>query len=91
MRCATVGFLKCFQIITINWFWVLIHIFFIKIKIQNNYDNNYVSVNTEAVSDGDKGCDRAMIAMKCMVDNASKVHNELLFILIIFSNKQPLT
>nr|ADK47525.1 odorant binding protein [Manduca sexta] len=30
------------------------------------------SVNSESVGDGEKGCERAMLAYKCMVENASK-------------------
>ncbi|KAH9632783.1 hypothetical protein HF086_015982 [Spodoptera exigua] len=32
-----------------------------------------VVINTESVSDGAAGCERAMLAYKCMTENASKV------------------
>lgn len=33
-----------------------------------------ISVNNEPVSDGEKGCERAMLALKCMTDNAAQVN-----------------
>lgn len=32
-----------------------------------------IPVNKESVSDGEKGCERAVLGLKCMVENAAKV------------------
>ncbi|XP_075977189.1 general odorant-binding protein 19d-like [Anticarsia gemmatalis] len=43
-----------------------------EIKIIEDYLHSCAHVNTASVSDGEKGCDRAMLAFKCMVENASQ-------------------
>ncbi|KOB64416.1 Odorant binding protein, partial [Operophtera brumata] len=43
-----------------------------EIKVIADYLHSCSHVNTEAVSDGEKGCERALIAFKCMRDNASQ-------------------
>ncbi|XP_060804318.1 uncharacterized protein LOC106135657 [Amyelois transitella] len=43
-----------------------------EIKLIGDYLHSCASVNTDAVSDGDKGCERALKGFKCMVDNASQ-------------------
>ncbi|CAG9788065.1 unnamed protein product [Diatraea saccharalis] len=43
-----------------------------EIKIIGDYLHSCGHINSEAVSDGAKGCERAMLALKCMHDNASK-------------------
>ncbi|RVE41051.1 hypothetical protein evm_014298, partial [Chilo suppressalis] len=48
-----------------------------EIKIIGDYLHSCASVNTEAVSDGAKGCERAMLALKCMYTNAPKFGFEL--------------
>nr|ALS03862.1 odorant-binding protein 14 [Ectropis obliqua] len=48
-----------------------------ELKMIEDYLHSCAHVNTEPVSDGDKGCDRAIIAMKCMIENASQFGFEL--------------
>ncbi|KAJ0176171.1 hypothetical protein K1T71_008345 [Dendrolimus kikuchii] len=42
------------------------------LKNVEDYLHSCAHINTEEVSDGDKGCDRAMSAYKCMTENSSK-------------------
>ncbi|XP_061718355.1 general odorant-binding protein 69a-like [Cydia pomonella] len=43
-----------------------------ELKSIEDYLHSCSHVNTEAVSDGEKGCERAMLAHQCMVDNAAQ-------------------
>ncbi|KAJ2951798.1 hypothetical protein O0L34_g13963 [Tuta absoluta] len=43
-----------------------------EIKNIEDYVHSCSQVNTAAVGDGDKGCERATLAYTCMVENASK-------------------
>nr|AHX37224.1 odorant binding protein 2 [Conogethes punctiferalis] len=43
-----------------------------ELQIISDYLHSCSPVNSAAVSDGAKGCERAMLAYKCMIENASK-------------------
>ncbi|CAH0726967.1 unnamed protein product, partial [Brenthis ino] len=43
-----------------------------EVKLIEDYLHSCSHVNKEAVSDGAKGCDRAILAYKCMIENASQ-------------------
>lgn len=43
-----------------------------ELKAIEDYLHSCSQVNTESVSDGAAGCERAMLAYKCMIENASK-------------------
>nr|AVZ44706.1 odorant binding protein 7 [Grapholita molesta] len=43
-----------------------------ELKAIENYLHSCSHVNTESVSDGDKGCERAMLSHKCMLENAAQ-------------------
>ncbi|XP_063538859.1 general odorant-binding protein 28a-like [Cydia strobilella] len=43
-----------------------------ELKLIEDYLHSCSHINGEVVSDGDKGCERAMLAHKCMVANAAQ-------------------
>ncbi|XP_045773891.1 general odorant-binding protein 19d-like isoform X1 [Maniola jurtina] len=43
-----------------------------ELNIIHDYLHSCSHVNSEAVGDGEKGCERAMKAYKCMIENASQ-------------------
>ncbi|XP_053608369.1 uncharacterized protein LOC128674082 isoform X2 [Plodia interpunctella] len=43
-----------------------------ELKMIGDYLHSCSHVNTEAVSDGEKGCERAIMSFKCMLENASQ-------------------
>ncbi|XP_068628157.1 general odorant-binding protein 19d-like isoform X2 [Battus philenor] len=43
-----------------------------ELKQIENYLHSCSHINKETVSDGEKGCERAMSAHKCMIDNAAQ-------------------
>ncbi|CAH0686316.1 unnamed protein product [Spodoptera exigua] len=43
-----------------------------EVKAIEDYLHSCSHINTESVSDGAAGCERAMLAYKCMTENASK-------------------
>nr|QOV03022.1 odorant binding protein 6 [Apocheima cinerarius] len=43
-----------------------------ELKMIEDYLHSCSHLNTVAVSDGEKGCERAIIAFKCMIENASQ-------------------
>ncbi|KAJ8719546.1 hypothetical protein PYW08_011721 [Mythimna loreyi] len=48
-----------------------------ELKLIEDYLHSCSHINGEAVSDGAAGCDRAMLAYKCMSDNASQFGIEI--------------
>nr|WHU27529.1 odorant binding protein 9 [Heliconius charithonia] len=48
-----------------------------ELKLIEDYLHSCSHINTESVSDGDKGCDRSMMAYKCMIENASQFGIEM--------------
>ncbi|CAG4961914.1 unnamed protein product [Colias eurytheme] len=48
-----------------------------ELKLIADYLHSCSHINSESVSDGEKGCERAMLSYKCMVENASKFGLEL--------------
>ncbi|OWR44714.1 odorant binding protein [Danaus plexippus plexippus] len=43
-----------------------------ELKLIEDYLHSCSSVNTATVSDGEKGCERSLLAYKCMIENASQ-------------------
>nr|WDE18886.1 odorant binding protein 13 [Antheraea pernyi] len=43
-----------------------------ELKNIEDYLHSCAHVNEEAVGDGEKGCERALLSLKCMTENASK-------------------
>nr|AXF48730.1 odorant-binding protein OBP33 [Lobesia botrana] len=43
-----------------------------ELKAIEDYLHSCSHINSEPVSDGDKGCDRAMLSYKCMTENAAQ-------------------
>ncbi|XP_050344019.1 general odorant-binding protein 19d-like [Nymphalis io] len=48
-----------------------------ELKIIENYLHSCSHINSESVGDGDKGCERSMLAYKCMIENASQFGIEM--------------
>ncbi|XP_038212800.1 uncharacterized protein LOC119833002 [Zerene cesonia] len=48
-----------------------------ELQLIADYLHSCSHINSEAVSDGEKGCERAMLSYKCMTENASKFGLEL--------------
>ncbi|CAH2090296.1 unnamed protein product [Euphydryas editha] len=44
-----------------------------ELKLIEDYLHSCSHINSESVSDGNKGCERSMLAYKCMIENASQV------------------
>uniref|UniRef100_A0A0K8TUB6 Odorant Binding Protein n=1 Tax=Epiphyas postvittana TaxID=65032 RepID=A0A0K8TUB6_EPIPO len=43
-----------------------------ELKSIEGYLHSCSHINSEAVSDGEKGCERAVLSIKCMIDNAAQ-------------------
>ncbi|XP_045452229.1 general odorant-binding protein 56a-like [Melitaea cinxia] len=43
-----------------------------ELKLIEDYLHSCSHINSESVSDGNKGCERSMLAYKCMIENASQ-------------------
>ncbi|CAK1543054.1 unnamed protein product [Leptosia nina] len=48
-----------------------------ELKLMEDYLHSCSHINNESVSDGEKGCERATLAYKCMTENASQFGLEL--------------
>ncbi|XP_047534040.1 general odorant-binding protein 19d-like isoform X1 [Vanessa atalanta] len=48
-----------------------------ELKLIENYLHSCSHINSEPVGDGDKGCERSMLAYKCMIENASQFGIEI--------------
>ncbi|XP_022112420.2 general odorant-binding protein 28a-like [Pieris rapae] len=48
-----------------------------ELKMVEDYLHSCSHINGESVSDGEKGCERAILAYKCMSDNASQFGLEM--------------